>query len=442
MRPTKNDPTPAAELFTTTNCRYGPSIWRPRQCFTGASKDGDTDAIRRHVCAASFQPLGIVFAAARLRFAVARCVSISPADKRFSSLFFDGGVMMKKRFAFLFAGIAICGLAAAPLAGQEIEDQGPYYEDDAWYDISEWFDGNDYNPTDETIGEIDDESYDVGDDTGADLDSDWYGYDDRYDDDDWFYDYYDDGYPYYYDTDDNPADFEYSHRYYDYDGDGLYDAYYRYHDNDGDGFYEVVSYFTFNDVADREQTDRSSQQNPESAKQHRVSGEITKTKKVSVADTRHMVAVLRTSAGNQAIVDLGPVRDIDQLDLEKGDKLTVHGPSVKIGQRKTILAKKVSANGRTQETRRSGKTMTGRIVNTRTAEVRGKERQIAVVETNGKHRLVDLGPANRLEMELDKGAKVTVTGVPVKVGDKRVLIAHEIEHGQETASIERGTSSR
>jgi hypothetical protein len=36
----------------------------------------------------------------------------------------------------------------------------PYYEDDAWFDISEWLDGNDYNPTDEIAGKWDDETYD------------------------------------------------------------------------------------------------------------------------------------------------------------------------------------------------------------------------------------------------------------------------------------------
>ncbi len=42
-------------------------------------------------------------------------------------------------------------LLAANLRAVEPEGAGSRVEDDAWYDVSEWFDGNDYNPRDDRV---------------------------------------------------------------------------------------------------------------------------------------------------------------------------------------------------------------------------------------------------------------------------------------------------
>ena len=63
---------------------------------------------------------------------------------------------MTKRNKRMMLAAAIGAAMAFPVAtlqaDDEFGDNTPYYEDDAWYDVSEWFDGNDYNPTDEAIG--------------------------------------------------------------------------------------------------------------------------------------------------------------------------------------------------------------------------------------------------------------------------------------------------
>ena len=74
--------------------------------------------------------------------------------------------------------ITCCGVLLGALsmpqfaAAEEVNRGTPYYEDDAWYDVSEWFDGNDYNPTDEVWFRWDDERYQAADDTGSDVDND------------------------------------------------------------------------------------------------------------------------------------------------------------------------------------------------------------------------------------------------------------------------------
>jgi hypothetical protein len=58
-------------------------------------------------------------------------------------------------------------------ADNEFGSNTSYYEDDGWLDVTEWFDANDYNPTDEKLGRWDDEAYQADKDTGTDVDSDW-----------------------------------------------------------------------------------------------------------------------------------------------------------------------------------------------------------------------------------------------------------------------------
>src|SRR4051812_37629482 len=101
--------------------------------------------------------------------------------------------------AALIGGVLLLplGPGVRPAAAAEFGDNTPYYEDDAWYDVSEWFDGNDYNPTDEAWWRWDDETYQRSQDTGGDVDREHnsYGYNTK-NSNDWFYDYYD--YPYTY----------------------------------------------------------------------------------------------------------------------------------------------------------------------------------------------------------------------------------------------------
>jgi len=136
-----------------------------------------------------------------------------------------------KLFASVAAGVTLISAAA-------IADDGAtssaHYEDDAWYDISEWMDGNDYNPTDESVWRWDDEVYNAHEDTSDDWDNDVYGYDDDNTSDRWFYDYYDDNYRSYY-TDDvmkYPHDPERAAQLLDEAGWALGDDGYRYNDGE------------------------------------------------------------------------------------------------------------------------------------------------------------------------------------------------------------------
>lgn len=353
-------------------------------------------------------------------------------------------------------------------AADEWEQNTTYYEDDAWYDISEWFDGNDYNPTDESLGRWDDETYDASQDVGTDQNNDrnWgYGYGGS--DNDWFYDYYDTN-SYSYSPSMNDDTYDYVSRYYDYNNDGKYDAYVSYADMDNDGTYEDFTYLSFanqgkqgqqNQQASNQQQGKENQQQmnqdwqkrqneakqstPQSSKRQQMTGTIQQTKTVKVRGGQHTVAQIQAD-GKNVNVDLGPTDKIQSLNLEKGSQIQVTGPMIKVGDKQIVQAKQVTLNGKTQDIQPARRTLNGNVTAVHTAKVRGKTNQIAIIETQDAGKVaVDLGPKDQLDVDVQKGSQVSVTGMPVKIQNRQVLFAQSIKGPEgKTMWISRSSSQK
>lgn len=330
---------------------------------------------------------------------------------------------------------------------REFGDATPYYEDDAWYDVSEWFDGNDYNPTDEAVGRLDDEEYDFAEppeeETGTSDENDysWYGYD-ADDENDWYYDYADYGYPYYsswYDPEVVEEELVWYSRYYDTDNDGLYDAYASYSDVDGDGEYEDVDFYTFSDTGSQAQRAASSRDRPQAeAKDQQLSGTVQNTKTVQTRGGKRLVVQLKTSGGQTAVVDLGRAKSL-QTQPEKGSQLQASGKMIKVGDKQVLLATRANFGGQDHNISRQGQEYTGTVTSTRRAKVRGQEHLIAELKTQqGRKFLADLGPASDVASKVSDGAKLTVTGVPVELKDRRVLVARAIEKDGQRTVVRQG----
>jgi hypothetical protein len=348
---------------------------------------------------------------------------------------------MRKWFALTLVTLLFTSGVVARAEDDWVEDT-PYYEDDAWYDISEWFDGNDYNPTDEVAGRWDDEVYSAEDDTGSDQDNDtWYGYDTRTgdNDDNWFYDYYD-YFPYSGERNTRRAqgNYDYTSAYYDFDGDGYYDAYSYGVDQDSDGRFDSVGYYSFNDAGrNGERQARKSSRNSSQVEQ--VSGTIERIKNVHVGNRQHILLEVRDEQGQNTFVDVGRGMKLKDVTLEKGNHIDARGPKVKVGQRSVVIAQQITSEGRSTEIDRSGKTYRGEIAGTRTQRIRGVNRRLVILmnpETRTK-RIVDLGPADKLNLDLQEGDQVSVTGVPVKIGNRRLVLANRINANDQQVSIDR-----
>jgi microcompartment protein CcmK/EutM len=375
----------------------------------------------------------------------------------------------------LCAALAIGSVAVGLGAGQEPEERGRYYEDDAWYDITEWFDGNDYNPTDEKWWRWDDETYDAAQDTGGDRDNDgnWYGYSKDNKDDDWYYDYYDPWSYGYYHNDVNDL-YDYRVRYYDLDNDGTFDAFVEHADRNGDDIYEYSNYVVLTDKGDKSKTvsnaqgtkdksdaatknvaakDQAGQKGKTNAQQARgskpqqVAGTIQKTKRVKVrGGAEHLVVAVQSKDAAQRqqsiAVDLGPAEAIKDAGLKEGEPITVTGPRAHIGDKDVVLARSFECGGKKMEIDRNRRSLTGKVLSThKTKKIRGREHLMAMVEVSkdGKANkiAVDLGPAEALGMEVAKDSTLTFSGFPIKVKDKPMVLAQSIKNGDKTVQINR-----
>ncbi|HEV2293885.1 MAG TPA: hypothetical protein VGR35_08505 [Tepidisphaeraceae bacterium] len=358
--------------------------------------------------------------------------------------------------AALTVGLGAFGFAPRVHAAEFVEGT-PYYEDDGLLDITEWFDGNDYNPTDEAWWRWDDETYQAREDVSGDTDSDgWYGYSAR-DDNDWYYDYYDPT-PYTYNDFDNNEQYDFSSRYYDYDNDGIYDAYASYADWDGDGMYEDFDYYSFTDLGTDKQKQQAKSQVSKESRQQTVSGQIQKTKLVKVrGGKQHIVVAIQPQQqqqqqqqqsqqqqgqqGQTIIADLGNADDLKNVNPKLGDKITVKGPRAQVGKQQVILAKSVELNGQTKQINRNPRSMTGQVVSTHKTKVRGKEHLMAMVEAKQQDKTrkiaVDLGPADQLKTDIKKGTSLTFSGFPVKVKDRALVVAQSIQQGDQFVQINR-----
>lgn len=347
----------------------------------------------------------------------------------------------QKRITCIALGTIFLASTATYAQQEEFENRGPYYEDDAWYDISEWFDGNDYNPTDESIWRWDDETYDFHQDNGTDWDNDVYGYYDN-NQSDWFYDYYDDDYLTYADHDFNNI-VEYTTHYIDVDNDGYIDAYYTFLDSDGDGTYDRVSYRSFNSSGESSSSGtRSNLSDSDVWKQRSTPattrGEVTNTKTVTVRDSKHQIVQLKTDKDKKLVVDLGSADEARQWNISKGDTITVNGFNSQVGDKMLVIAKSVNVDGKTREISRNGREFTGKIKSTHQTKLNGHEHTFAMVDAkNNKQCVVDLGPSDKLPMTVREGQQITITGVPIKVNDKTMVMATQIKDNGKMRDIAR-----
>ncbi|GAA5505817.1 hypothetical protein [Novipirellula caenicola] len=310
-------------------------------------------------------------------------------------------------------------ISSAPAQNdREAADVGSRYEDDAWYDVSEWFDGNDYNPTDEAIGRWDDERFDYYDkQTSSDNDND----DEMVSAEEFYGEDFDDGYATYRD-DDGDGTYESMSRYHDTDGDYLHDSYATYRDDDGDGLYDN---YDFSQIAGENAVHRSnvaqSTQKGLSGKSHTVSGTVEQTKMVKRLGEVSLLVNAKTDDGKSMWVDFGDGGR--SLQLFEGDTFTASGPMVKRGDKDVLVATTIERQGKKRQIERTGRRFTGTVQSTRKANVKGNEHLVVKLDTeDGKKLTVDMGDPAAAK-DLKEGSKVTVTGVPVKVGDRVILIA-------------------
>jgi hypothetical protein len=71
-----------------------------------------------------------------------------------------------------------------------------------------------------------------------------------------------------------------------------------------------------------------------------------KTVTLNNKEQDNLLVQVESRHGRQRIIDLGNVENLQELDLQKGDRITTWGKSMNIGDRKVFMARKLKANGK------------------------------------------------------------------------------------------------
>jgi hypothetical protein len=237
-----------------------------------------------------------------------------------------------------------------------------------------------------------------------------------------------------------------------------------------------------------------------------ASGRIAMLKEVQLrgSDNKHVVALVQTGRNRRGIVDLGPAEDLADLRLRQGDRISVSGQVLGMGDRRVLMADELEKDGQTtqidrsvtsrSQTRRAVRqsdlrdrlgsqftssdseerqrmarrssdgqsqsrsqrseqrrtaTVRGSIERTKTVSLRNTDQKnlVALVRLesdNERVRLVDLGAINdRISPDqLQKGDQIVAQGVPARIGDRPVLLAQRVRIDGNERRVDRNWPTR
>jgi len=192
---------------------------------------------------------------------------------------------------------------------------------------------------------------------------------------------------------------------------------------------------------------------------HQVAGTVVRDKTVEVRgqDIEHQVVLLQTEADDYVIADLGPVENLQEMDVQQGRQLTLAGILGRVSDRPVIFANQVSADGKTIEIDRPelarpgieprgmdfsrSMEVTGEIVAEKSVDVENvadKNKVVLLERERGDSIVADLGPEGGLDdMALDTGEQVRVEGRLAQIGERLVLLANKVGTRDESVEINR-----
>ena len=122
----------------------------------------------------------------------------------------------------------------------------------------------------------------------------------------------------------------------------------------------------------------------------------------------------------------------------QGDEISVTGRQVNIGDKPLVVASKMTVNGETIDVQPFNQNrMSGTVLETRTVTVQDQPHRVVVLKSDNGNQLVDLGPQDQLNVDLAADQQITVSGVPVRMRNRQVYMAHQLQTGGQDYSIGR-----
>lgn len=295
----------------------------------------------------------------------------------------------------------IAGLAALPLQAQDDENIPAGYNEEEWYDPSDWFDGDNI----ERAGN------------------------DAWDNEGWSDS-----------IDDDQGSYRGSNRSSDRNNDrSSYSS--GYGKDKTSGTDKQSGWSQRQDGSERTQQANRKQERP--MKKVSLSGELEGFKKVNVKDRQgkqdeQTFVRIRLEDENARVVSLGSRLILTDLGLEKGDQISVSGRNARINNRDVLVASSIEVDDKLFRVREDNRPETGGqssiegtvkdFSKTRLSDDSREENLLIRLELkSGKSCVVDLGQGTSLsELDIEKGSEISLTGMMTKVDGKSLIVARSV----------------
>ncbi len=306
---------------------------------------------------------------------------------------------LEKKMVIRTQIIVLLTLGCTPLASAQ-NLRAPTHGPAKWYDVTEWFSDSNADLGDEAIEKVPASERKVHP-------------------------------PNQYIDRDDDGEYEVMKQFLDGNADGKVDTVATYTDTNEDGTYDTVAYFSTlrgEAVGPDRILYQAMDMSKYSGSRSEVSGKVI-DKNFVVKDTPLVEGVykVRQSDGTEQLLTLG---DDGGIQLFQGDRVTAWGPVVKIGDKAILVAVEYQMDGQEIRSVHHGRKYSGVVQSADDTTVAGENHMIGKVQTkDGKILTVDVPKSNRMS-KFKPGQQVTISGVPVSVDDRTVLLAITVDFPQ------------
>jgi hypothetical protein len=156
----------------------------------------------------------------------------------------------------------------------------------------------------------------------------------------------------------------------------------------------------------------------------------------------HTWVRIQLESGYNTIVDLGREKDLSDLNLERGDRISVRGRHGTIGGENVLIADRIRVGNETIniERQRARQEVSGKVRDFREVDLQDSEREDHLVVRfemeDGQRVVADLGSEVSLEdLEIERETRITLSGERRQIGNQQVLIAQRIRVDGESTEL-------
>lgn len=147
----------------------------------------------------------------------------------------------------------------------------------------------------------------------------------------------------------------------------------------------------------------------------------------------HTWVKINLESGYSAVVDLGPEKELADLELEQGDPIRVWGRHANIAGQNVLIANRIRVGNETISIDRDKRTqeVSGKIRNYREVNLGDTEREnnllVRFQMEDGRRIIADLGKDASLDdLEIERDAQVRITGERAISAGQQILVAKKI----------------